>query len=64
MTAPTLPKVGSIWYEADKRWPAEQRRIEVLAILDGKAQVRRASGLKTKIRLDRFGKPGGYKTTP
>ncbi len=60
----SLPTIGSIWYEQDKRWPAEQRRVEVLELLDGYARVQRASGLKTKIRLNRFGQPGGYKTAP
>ncbi len=58
------PIIGSIWYEDDRRFPAERRRVEVLELLDGYARVLRSSGLKTKIRLNRFGCTGGYKAAP
>lgn len=62
---PVRPAIGSIWWEDDTRWPAEKRRVEVLEFLpEARVLVQRASGLKTKIRLNRFGMPGGYREHP
>lgn len=64
MTTPAVPTVGSIWYEQDKRYPAAQRRVEVVSIAGDRVMIRRSTGRITKASVGRFGKAGGYKETP
>lgn len=64
MSTPITPDVGSIWYETDKRYTAEQRRVEVVSVSGDRVTLRRSTGRITKASVNRFGKSGGYKTTP
>lgn len=56
MSAHVKVRVGQIWEDNDPR-SCPARRLKVLEVKDGKAQVQdpEGRGIKTKIRLDRFG---------
>ena len=60
MTDITIPEIGSVWKEIDKRF---ERYVQVMEIKDGKARIANCSansnwhsGRSTWTKISRFGK--------